>query len=104
MAVTRSTEAKARREWMRIGRPLRARNCLGWGPAMRVPKPAAGRITKTCITGEVYNHLLWGRRGFAAILAWVGFNNLASLRRKKSQGHYGRAKRAQSYSGASRIS
>src|ERR1035441_10236225 len=38
-----------------MGRPLRARNCLGCGPAIRVPSPAAGRIANTCITGGVYN-------------------------------------------------
>src|ERR1035438_2174213 len=37
-----------------MGRPLRARNCLGCGPAIRVPSPAAGRIANTCITHGVY--------------------------------------------------
>src|SRR5271165_2153777 len=44
---------------MRMGTPSRARNCLGWGlgcgPAMRVPIPAAGRMTKTCMALRVYN-------------------------------------------------
>src|ERR1700678_345373 len=82
MAVTRSTAAKARSEWIRMGSPLRARNCLGCGPAMRVPRPAAGRITKTCITGEVYNHLRWGRRRFAAIRALVRFVRSCPCARK----------------------
>jgi hypothetical protein len=52
--VTRGTAAKARKLWTRIGRPCKARNCLGafgvaWPGAMRVPMPAAGRITKTRI-------------------------------------------------------
>src|ERR1039458_2056431 len=38
-----------------MGSRLRARNCLGCGPAIRVPSPAAGRIANTCITGGVYN-------------------------------------------------
>src|ERR1017187_1355267 len=42
--------------------PLRARNCLGCEPAMRVPRPAAGRIVNTCISGGVYNG--WGRHGY----------------------------------------
>src|ERR1035438_8159882 len=38
-----------------MGSPSRMRNCLGCGPAIRVPSPAAGRITKTCIRVGVYN-------------------------------------------------
>ena len=34
--------------------PSRMRNCLGWGPAIRVPSPAAGSIANTCITDGVY--------------------------------------------------
>src|ERR1039457_4326052 len=37
-----------------MGMPSRARNCLGCGPAIRVPSPAAGRIANTCITRGVY--------------------------------------------------
>src|SRR5947209_2227494 len=53
-----------------MGMPPSERNCLGgapgdglWslefldcGPAMRVPRPAAGRIAKTCITCGVYKN------------------------------------------------
>src|SRR5947199_9268434 len=39
---------------MRMGTPSSERNCFGCGPAIRVPRPAAGRIANTCIPGEVY--------------------------------------------------
>src|SRR5579859_3631264 len=55
MEVTRRTSAKARSEWIRIGTPSSERNCFGCGPAIRVPRPAAGRIANTCITRRVYN-------------------------------------------------
>jgi len=50
MPVTRGTARNACKECSRRGRPLRVRNCLGAPPvveAMRVPIPAAGRMTKT---------------------------------------------------------
>src|SRR5215472_2924318 len=39
---------------MRMGTPSSERNCFGCGPAIRVPRPAAGRIANTCITRRVY--------------------------------------------------
>ena len=62
MAATCGTAAKARSVWMRIGTPASSRNCLGavedeWPAAIRVPRPAAGRITNTRINTGVYQ--LW---------------------------------------------
>src|SRR5580658_1354696 len=78
MAVTRSTAANARSEWIRMGIPPRARNCLGCDPAMRVPMPAAGKIANTCITCGVYiavgGGYRWASRG--------GPSNCRALRRE----------------------
>src|ERR1039458_9014913 len=66
-----------------MGRPLRARNCLGCGPAIRVPSPAAGRIANTCITGGVYN----GRAlDGAGIVCGIPSGNL--LRQRAASGPY----------------
>src|SRR5271157_2125438 len=59
MAVTWGTSANARSVWMRIGTPASSRNCLGavndeWPAVIRVPRPAAGRITYTRINKGVY--------------------------------------------------
>src|SRR5277367_6159770 len=59
MAATRGTSANARKVWMRIGTPASSRNCLGamdgeWPAVIRVPRPAAGRITNTRINRGVY--------------------------------------------------
>src|SRR5581483_9067565 len=95
MPETRGTARKARREWSRMGMPRSSMNCLGALPfeltpavaeAIRVPIPAAGRITNTDMGVEYtafgddesgasrWTHwgLQWecGRRGDACADVW----------------------------------
>ena len=37
------------------GHATERKKLLGLGPAIRVPNPAAGSMTKTCMTRRVYN-------------------------------------------------
>src|SRR5581483_529856 len=119
MPETRGTARKARREWSRMGMPRSSMNCLGALPfeltpavaeAIRVPIPAAGRITNTDMGVEYtafgddesgasrWTHwgLQWeyGRRGDACADVWcanacLGYVNAHGLDVRDAGGNGG---------------